>query len=226
MYATQFLVNCVAAKSLSVSPALATINDSSGEFCRALSESPCGFSAREVQRYVCRTVWDLLVLVIYHENSLQEGYNMPIDWSDCKTVLMPRQHLLKILDHSGSLNVPQLRETLRQLASDFERLVLKDVTLLGLDISQAIEIWSASCLIGLRTRFQSLSPAKSACPTVFVDAHFSLGQCSGQQFVSRRIILLLLCLSKCLSKRPACPSKVLLAEKGCESWTSSSATRR
>jgi hypothetical protein len=53
---------------------------------------------------------------------------------------MPRQHLLKILDHSGSLNVPQLRETLRQLASDFERLVLKDVTLLGLDISQAIEI--------------------------------------------------------------------------------------
>jgi hypothetical protein len=46
--------------------------------------------------------------------------NMPIDWSDCKTVLMPRQHLLKKLDPSGSLNVPQLREKLSPLVSDFE----------------------------------------------------------------------------------------------------------
>ncbi len=43
---------------------------------------------------------------------------MPIDWSDCKTVLMPRQHLLKKLDPSGSLKVPQLREKLRPLVSE------------------------------------------------------------------------------------------------------------
>jgi hypothetical protein len=51
-----------------------------------------------------------LKLVIYHENSIRDGLDMPLDWSDTKTVLLPRQHLLKKLDPSGVLNVPQLRE--------------------------------------------------------------------------------------------------------------------
>ncbi len=59
------------------------------------------------------------------DSYLHKGYNMPIDWSDCKTVLMPSQHLLKKLDPSGSLNVTQLLEKLRPLVSDFERLVPK-----------------------------------------------------------------------------------------------------
>ncbi len=49
-----------------------------------------------------------LKLVIYHENRLLEGDDMPLDWSNSKTVLMPLQHLLKKLDPLGLLNVPQL----------------------------------------------------------------------------------------------------------------------
>jgi hypothetical protein len=94
-----------------------------------------------------------LKLVIYHENRLREGYDMLIDWSDCKTVLMPSQHLLKKLDPSGSLNVTQLLEKLRPLVSAFERLVLKDVALPELDISRAIEIYCNFNLISLMSEW-------------------------------------------------------------------------
>ncbi len=51
-----------------------------------------------------------LKLVIYHENRIREGLDMPLDWSDTKTVLLPRQHLLKKMDPAGVLNLPQLCE--------------------------------------------------------------------------------------------------------------------
>jgi hypothetical protein len=88
-----------------------------------------------------------LKLVIYHENRIREGLDMQLDWSDTKTVLLPRQHLLKKLDPAGVLNVPQLREKLRPLVSEYERVVLKDVVPPGMDICQALKIYGYFHLI-------------------------------------------------------------------------------
>jgi hypothetical protein len=144
---------------------------------------------------------------------------MQIDWSDCKTVLIPRQHLLKKLDPSGLLNVPQLCEKLRPLVSDFERLVLKDVAQPGLDISRALEIYLNFNLIRFVSEWTEneipvscsiitcLSNCACSCTLLFGD---SVAECSGQLFMSQRIILLL----QCLSWRPAGLSEVQLAGKG------------
>jgi hypothetical protein len=48
---------------------------------------------------------------------------------------MPRQHLFKQLDPLG-FYVPQLREKVQPLVSDYERLVSKDLVLPDMDISQ------------------------------------------------------------------------------------------
>ncbi len=88
-----------------------------------------------------------LKLVIYYENSIREGLDMPLDWSDTKTVLLPRQHPLKKLDPSGVLNVPPLREKLRPRVSEYERVVLKDVVPPGMDICQALKIYDYFHLI-------------------------------------------------------------------------------
>ncbi len=85
-----------------------------------------------------------LKLVIYHENSIREGLDMPLDWSHTKTVLLSRQHLLKKLDPAGVLNVPQLREKLRPLVSEYERIVLVPP---GMDICQALKIYGYFHLI-------------------------------------------------------------------------------
>ena len=107
-----------------------------------------------------------LKLVIYHENRLREGDDMPLDWSDCKTVLMPRQHLLKKLDPSGLLNVPQLRSRLKPLVEDFERLVLKDVAPPGLTIKKALEIYGHFNLIRFMPDWtENEIPVSCSCKT-------------------------------------------------------------
>jgi hypothetical protein len=66
---------------------------------------------------------------------------MQIDVSDMKTVLMPRQHLLKRINPSGSLNVPELLEIFRPLALQYENhLIIKDVIPPGMGINEALKI--------------------------------------------------------------------------------------
>jgi hypothetical protein len=75
---------------------------------------------------------------------------MQIDWCNLKTVLMPRQHFLKLPDLSGKRNVPQLLEMPRLLASDYKRLVFKNVVLLGMDIKEALNIYLYPHLISYK----------------------------------------------------------------------------
>ena len=88
-----------------------------------------------------------LKMVINHEKFAARGESVYIDWCDYKLVLVPRQNLLKKLDPDGTRSVAEMREQLRPMANAYERLVLHDIRAPGLDIREALKIYSNFHLI-------------------------------------------------------------------------------
>jgi hypothetical protein len=56
----------------------------------------------------------------------REGLDLAVEWSDLKTVLIPRQHVLKALDPDGTSTAQELQERILQLAKLCKQDVLKD----------------------------------------------------------------------------------------------------
>ena len=69
-----------------------------------------------------------LKIVAMHEDRIREGedHDTIIRLADLKTVLMPRQWLLKKLDPDNKLTVPQLRILLEDDMVEYKTLIVND----------------------------------------------------------------------------------------------------
>ncbi len=61
---------------------------------------------------------------------------------DLKTILVPRQALLKRLDPTGERSVPTVRMQLQQLVRQYERLVIQDRVDADTDLRDALKIYN------------------------------------------------------------------------------------
>ena len=66
-----------------------------------------------------------LKVLAYHHDLVEQGEAPPLELLDLKTVLMPRQWLLKKLDPDGTLTVPALMMILEQHMREYADVVLK-----------------------------------------------------------------------------------------------------
>ncbi len=63
----------------------------------------------------------------------------PLDIGELKTILMPRQALLKKLDTMGGHSVPTVRAQLEPLVCQYERLVIQDRADGGTQLKDALK---------------------------------------------------------------------------------------
>jgi hypothetical protein len=67
-----------------------------------------------------------LKIAAWHEDIRRLGQCPRLALGDLKTILVPRQALLKRLDPTGELSVPTIRTQLQPLVRQYERLVIQD----------------------------------------------------------------------------------------------------
>ncbi len=82
-----------------------------------------------------------LKLLMYHEERERQGRAMDIHLSDVKTVLMPRQHVLKALDPNGTATAEELRAKIVPLARIYHAVVLKDQLPADKGVEEALGIY-------------------------------------------------------------------------------------
>ncbi len=73
-----------------------------------------------------RTLALHLKIAAWHENMRRLGQSPRLDLGDLKTILVPRQALLKRLDLTGELSVPTVHTQLQPLVRQYKRLVIQD----------------------------------------------------------------------------------------------------
>jgi hypothetical protein len=78
---------------------------------------------------------------MYHEERERQGRAMDIHLSDVKTVLMPRQHVLKALDPNGTATAEELRAKIVPLARIYHAVVLKDQLPADKGVEEALGIY-------------------------------------------------------------------------------------
>ena len=82
-----------------------------------------------------------LKVLAYHHDLAEQGEAPPLELLDLKTVLMPRQWLLKKLDPAGTLSVPALRMILEPHVHEYADVVLRARGPPGLTVKTALNIY-------------------------------------------------------------------------------------
>jgi hypothetical protein len=81
-----------------------------------------------------------LKIAAWHEDMRRLGQCPRLALGELKTILVPRQALLKRLDPTGELSVPTLRMRLQPLVRQHKRLVILDRV--DADLREALEIYN------------------------------------------------------------------------------------
>jgi hypothetical protein len=89
-----------------------------------------------------RTLALHLKIAAWHDDLKWLGQAPRLDLSEVKTILVPRQALLKRLDPTGELSVPTVRTHLEPLVRQYERLVIQDRVNDGTDLRDALKIYN------------------------------------------------------------------------------------
>ncbi len=89
-----------------------------------------------------RTLALHLKIAAWHYDLKWLGQAPHLDLSEVKTILVPRQALLKRLDPTGELSVPTVRTHLEPLVRQYERLVIQDRVNDGTDLRDALKIYN------------------------------------------------------------------------------------
>ena len=114
---------------------------------------------------------------------------------DVKTILMPRQALLKKLDPIRRVTVPAVRVLLEPYQREYQRLIIQNRLDARLDIKGVLKIYKYFHLIKLQPtwpswlRFHLGVLVKYASPIVCLDALFSVCPSSIQKYASPPTIL-------------------------------------
>jgi hypothetical protein len=82
-----------------------------------------------------------LKIAAWQGDQRRMGYAPPLDLSELKTILLPRQALLKKLDPTGELSVPKVRAQLEPLVRQYERLIIQDRVDGGTQRKDALKIY-------------------------------------------------------------------------------------
>jgi hypothetical protein len=83
-----------------------------------------------------------LKIAAWHEDIRRMGQCQRLALGNLKTILVPRQALLKRLDPTGELSVPTLRTQLQPLVRKYERLVIQDRVDADNDLRDALKIYN------------------------------------------------------------------------------------
>jgi hypothetical protein len=89
-----------------------------------------------------RTLALHLKIAAWHEDILRLGQCPRLALGDLKTILVPRQALLKRLDPTGELSVPTVHTQLQPLVRQYERLVIQDRVDADTDLRNALKIYN------------------------------------------------------------------------------------
>jgi hypothetical protein len=89
-----------------------------------------------------RTLALHLKIAAWHEDILRLGQSPRLALGDLKTILVPRQALLKRLDPTGELSVPTIRTQLQPLVRQYERLVIQDQVDADTNLRDALKIYN------------------------------------------------------------------------------------
>jgi hypothetical protein len=83
-----------------------------------------------------------LKIAAWHEDVRRLGQCPRLALGKLKTILVPRQALLKRLDPTGELSVPSLRTQLQPLVCQYERLVIQDRVDADTTLKEALKIYN------------------------------------------------------------------------------------
>ncbi len=89
-----------------------------------------------------RTLALHLKIAAWHEDILRLGQCPRLALGDLKTILVPRQALLRRLDPTGELSVPTLRTELQPLVRQYKRLVIQDRVDADTDLRDVLKIYN------------------------------------------------------------------------------------
>jgi len=107
-----------------------------------------------------------LKIAAWHAEREREGTAMPLELDRLKTIIMPRQALLKELDPTGDLSVPQLRDLLEPLVQEYQDLIVRDRIQQSMDIKSAMKIYKRFYLLS-RAATWGMVPVSCTCPACF-----------------------------------------------------------
>ena len=109
-----------------------------------------------------------LKLVLFHEECARKDQPLGMKIADMKTVLMPKQRVLKCLDPDGTQTVDQLRAKLAPLARLYSRVVLQDILPADVGLEEALGVYRNWHMLTYRADWEENEiPVACTCKTCF-----------------------------------------------------------
>jgi hypothetical protein len=96
----------------------------------------------EVMEYGPHTLPLHLKITSWHDNQMRMGQAQPLVIGELKSILVPRQQLLKKLDPTGELSVQTVRAQLEPLLRQYWRLFIQDRVDGGMQMKYALKIYN------------------------------------------------------------------------------------